>query len=356
MTADVAVYLGASVRLLQGVLPYRDFVFVQPPGSTVLLLPFAALAQAAGTREALALLRALTPVLAAADVLLTARALRRWGASAVALGGALVAVFPAELYALRGPMLEPFVVTLVLAAIALLAERQVAAAGLLLGLAVSVKLTALVPVAVIVVFSLRRPRQAALLLAAALAAAAVVCLPFLAAAPASFLRDVFHAQAARLTPGDAGLLRYPQYPAVLAPLLAVGLGWLAARLRVPTPAAAALAAAALALSAFSLRGLSAPDVAPIVDAAIPRGACVVTDSPRLTVTTDRFLSTKPGCSELVDPFGTSLVYGPHSALWQAALAQADYVLSDHPVSPLPPGFRLLRRDGLWIYAQGGSAF
>ena len=75
MTPDVAVYLGAAVRLVQGLLPYRDFVFVQPPGSILLLTPFGALARLAGTRDALAALRCVEPLLAAADVLLAGRAL-----------------------------------------------------------------------------------------------------------------------------------------------------------------------------------------------------------------------------------------------------------------------------------------
>jgi hypothetical protein len=38
-TPDISVYLGTAVRLVHGALPYRDFVLVQPPGSTLLLSP-----------------------------------------------------------------------------------------------------------------------------------------------------------------------------------------------------------------------------------------------------------------------------------------------------------------------------
>ena len=38
---DDGVYLGAAIRLTQGVLPYRDFAFVQPPGILLLMTPVA---------------------------------------------------------------------------------------------------------------------------------------------------------------------------------------------------------------------------------------------------------------------------------------------------------------------------
>src|SRR5689334_13673207 len=46
---DDGPYFSSAVRLLQGALPYRDFVLVQPPGITLLMLPSAALAKITGT-------------------------------------------------------------------------------------------------------------------------------------------------------------------------------------------------------------------------------------------------------------------------------------------------------------------
>ncbi len=40
---DDGVYFGASIQLAHGILPYRDFAFIQPPLITVWLLPLAAL-------------------------------------------------------------------------------------------------------------------------------------------------------------------------------------------------------------------------------------------------------------------------------------------------------------------------
>ena len=52
---DDGVYLGAAIRFVSGVLPYRDFVFVQPPGIVVLMSPVALLGRAMGLRGALVL-------------------------------------------------------------------------------------------------------------------------------------------------------------------------------------------------------------------------------------------------------------------------------------------------------------
>lgn len=45
---DDGVYFGSAVRLVHGVLPYRDFVFVQPPGITLLMVPVALLSKVTG--------------------------------------------------------------------------------------------------------------------------------------------------------------------------------------------------------------------------------------------------------------------------------------------------------------------
>ncbi len=42
---DDGTYFGSALRLVTGVLPYRDFVTVQPPGITLLLAPAALVAR-----------------------------------------------------------------------------------------------------------------------------------------------------------------------------------------------------------------------------------------------------------------------------------------------------------------------
>src|SRR3979490_1927745 len=82
ITADVSVYFGASVRLVHGALPYRDYVFVQPPGFALLATPFALLSKLIGTRDGLAVLRLCTPLLAAVSVILVGQLVRHRGQAA----------------------------------------------------------------------------------------------------------------------------------------------------------------------------------------------------------------------------------------------------------------------------------
>src|SRR5262249_56995357 len=57
---DDGPYFGSAVRLVHGVLPYRDYAFVQPPGITVLTSPVALLTYLTGTAWGLCLARILT--------------------------------------------------------------------------------------------------------------------------------------------------------------------------------------------------------------------------------------------------------------------------------------------------------
>jgi hypothetical protein len=76
-----------------------------------------------------------------------------------------------------------------------------------------------------------------------------------------------------------------------------------------------------------------------VDAIIPTGTCVATDTSSLTLITNRFTSSDPRCSSLIDPVGTAYALaGGRNALsgaarsrsfeaaWLAALRPARFVL------------------------------
>jgi len=41
ITPDISAWLGGSIRLVHGALPYRDFDLTQPPGFALLASPFA---------------------------------------------------------------------------------------------------------------------------------------------------------------------------------------------------------------------------------------------------------------------------------------------------------------------------
>src|SRR5215475_8807136 len=59
---DDGPYFGSAVSLVHGVLPYRDFIFVQPPGITLLMSPAALLTRLTGTASGLVIGRILTAV------------------------------------------------------------------------------------------------------------------------------------------------------------------------------------------------------------------------------------------------------------------------------------------------------
>ena len=62
------VYFAASFKFVQGVMPYRDFVFVQPPGLVVLLSPLALLGRALGAPHGFLAARLVTAFVGSANV------------------------------------------------------------------------------------------------------------------------------------------------------------------------------------------------------------------------------------------------------------------------------------------------
>jgi hypothetical protein len=107
---DDGVYFGSAVRLAYGVVPYRDFVLVQPPGIVLLLAPLGLLAKATGTAGAFAVARVLTACVGAAAVPLAGWLVRRWGPLAAAIACGLLAVYPSGITAAHTVLLEPWVV------------------------------------------------------------------------------------------------------------------------------------------------------------------------------------------------------------------------------------------------------
>lgn len=213
VTADIGVYLGASVRLVHGALPYRDFAYLQPPGFVLLATPVASLSELIGTRDALAVLRLLTPLIAGANVILVGSLARRHGRLATLVACGVMAAFPAEFYALRSGMLEPLISLFCLVGARLLFDgdtlagrERLALGGLAFGFAVSIKLPAIAPTMVVAALCLPAPRRRLLPFGGgALAGFALPTLPFVIAAPTTFYRQVLTSQLGRV----AGAHRVP---------------------------------------------------------------------------------------------------------------------------------------------------
>jgi len=212
---DDGVYLGGAIRLAHGAMPYRDFAFPHPPGIPLLYLPLALIGRIGSTRTLLAMARIITAFVAAGNVLLLARLLRRRGMVPACAAGLALAVFPLAVHANKTLLIEPYVVFFSLLGARLLLSgepdangddgvasgRRLLIAGAVLGFAVAAKLWALLPIIGVLLACAhgwrgrRRP-----LLGGLLAGAVVPCLPFFFASPGGFVRQVFLVQLQRGEP------------------------------------------------------------------------------------------------------------------------------------------------------------
>ncbi len=153
---DESVYVGAAWLARGGALPYRDFVFVFPPGFLVLLLPVVQVASFfGGPALAVTLVRLLAAVAGAVNIWLVSRIGSRWLGPVGGLVAAVVyATLPLVVLAEASALQEPFVNLGVLLAVVVWAQRRevesttarLLASGLLVGAAISIKLVAAVVV------------------------------------------------------------------------------------------------------------------------------------------------------------------------------------------------------------------
>ena len=154
----------------------------------------------------------------------------------------------------------------------------------------------------------------------------------------------------------AAFLWYAQFflhfPAFLAPFLGLSIGLAAARLTRPSTSHGWIQWTVAGLITLGVLALAIPrasqerSVTPRVSAAalaavrriVPPGACVLTDQVSYTIAADRFYSTTPGCSLLVDSIGTDYALGHGrdassgaarypavDAVWRDAFHHAQYV-------------------------------
>jgi Glycosyltransferase family 87 len=198
---DDGSYLGSAIRLVHGQLPYRDFVFVQPPGITLLMAPVALVAKVTGTAWGLALGRILTVLAGTAGVAATGLLVRHRGSLAVLFAGGICAVHPESVASAHTVLVEPWLVLFCLiGALAafdgdrLADGRRIVGAGVAFGFAGVIESWAIVPVVVILVLSAARPRRAVAFALAVAAGFGIPTLPFAALAPRGFYQSVVVAQ------------------------------------------------------------------------------------------------------------------------------------------------------------------
>jgi alpha-1,2-mannosyltransferase len=211
---DDAVQFGDALKLASGVIPYRDFVVLQPPGSFVLMTPVALLAKATGSAAGLGVARVLTACADTACVALLGLLVRHRGPVAAGIACGIYAVYPDALVAAHTFMLEPWLnlFCLIAALLVFSGDRithgsRLAAGGAVFGLAVAIKLWALIPLGVLGLLLLRRPRRLGVLAAGAVVGAAVPVLPFLVLAPGRLVNEVIVTQFNR-----ASIAHTPPWP------------------------------------------------------------------------------------------------------------------------------------------------
>jgi alpha-1,2-mannosyltransferase len=202
---DDGALFGNAVRLVNGAIPYRDFAVVQPPGSIVLIAPVALLAKVTGTAWGLGIARILTVVADSACVALLGLLVRHRGALAAGVASGVYAVYPDALEASHTFLLEPWLNLFCLVGALLVfdgdlmagSRRRLVFGGVAFGLAVAIKLWAVIPLAIIALLLARWPRRVAALAAGAAAGLIIPVLPFLAAAPSRLIADTITSQATK---------------------------------------------------------------------------------------------------------------------------------------------------------------
>ncbi|WP_156043642.1 glycosyltransferase 87 family protein [Cellulomonas sp. URHE0023] len=197
---DDGVYFASAVALAHGHLPYRDYLFLHPPGVTLALAPFGALTHVISDSDALVAARVAFMVIGAASAALVTRIALRWGVAAAVVGGLLYAVAAPAVYAERLTLLEPLgTVTLLGGVLLLLRAADVGArtwwtwvGGAVLGMGVVVKIWDVLPVLVVLVWQLvvRGWRPALRATVAAGAAVTITVLPFAVAGGSRMFRYV----------------------------------------------------------------------------------------------------------------------------------------------------------------------
>ena len=249
---DDGVYYAAATGLVHGLLPYRDFLLLHPPGMPLLLAPFALVAQLTSDSYGFAAARVAWMVLGAVNAVLIWKVLRPIGLIAAVFGALGYAVFHPAVYSEKSTLLESPATTAMLIAMLLLqplvydsslSRTKAIAAGALLGLTVTIKVWGVITVLIVLAWLLLLRRFAAALqiMIGSAIAATVICLPFLAAAPTAMWNQVVRDQLARRGGDDVtalgrlddmaglGIIGQPHMPitvvAVIALLFCAFLAW-----------------------------------------------------------------------------------------------------------------------------------
>ena len=278
---DDGVYYASAAALVHGVVPYRDFLLLHPPGIVLALSPFALLGTVIGDPAGFAMARLAMMLLGAANAALVTVIAGRYGRHLGLAAGLVYALWSTASSAERSTDLHAVQNTLLLLALLALSRtrptvRRAAVAGIAVGLATSVQLWQGASAIVLLWWLAARARDQGLRMrtAAAYAAGAgiafsVICIPFLLGAPADMVRYTLLDQIGRpaMDVGTVDRLRalegLPQLRQLPPPLQAL------------VPDSLVLAAAALALALLITTARARPWARPWAVLAIAQAALVL---------------------------------------------------------------------------------
>ncbi|PZR11464.1 MAG: hypothetical protein DI536_17715 [Archangium gephyra] len=222
---DEGVYFTAASLLLKGFMPYRDFVFVHPPGIVLFLAGTSAWSSVlVGVDGAFALARWIASGLGVLNVVLVWAVTLEWSRSRwAALFAAFVyATYPEIVQVERGPFIEPLLNACVLAMTLSVMTKRFRLAAVLAGVAMAFKLwAAMWIVGALWALPDNRERVRFTLLSAGVFFAAV--LPFALLAPVEFVKQTLFFHFGRPPDGFPRLQRFEQIVALrhlASPILA----------------------------------------------------------------------------------------------------------------------------------------
>jgi len=212
---DDGPYFGSALRLVSGVIPYRDFLLVQPPGITLLMVPSALLGKLTGTAWAMASGRLLTVLASTACITLAGLLTRHRGIVAVTVACGVTAIFPDAVRASHTVLVEPWVTFFcLLGALAVFdgdrptaSRKRLVWGGVAFGFAGAVEVWAIFPLAVAALLLLPSLRRLAACVAGAAAGFLIPVLPIAAVSPHGFYDGLVVAQVG----GRANATRVPDW-------------------------------------------------------------------------------------------------------------------------------------------------
>lgn len=210
---DDGVYFTSAALFVHGQWPYADYLLLHPPGMTLLLAPFAALASVTSDTWGYTLARVTVMVIAGTSAAQLTAYAARWGRPAAWVAGLSYALLGGSVYAGSTLFMEGIATAMTLIALGLIRRgpiRWVIAAGLVMGLLPTLKAWN-VPIALIVILCAGTWRNRVVAAGAALVSFCAVMVPFLVRAPESMWRMLVSDQLGRPRYEMSALARFANF-------------------------------------------------------------------------------------------------------------------------------------------------